>query len=281
MEHQAHPLCLPLDTQEMVDVGLIQRWGDNALIKHLEAFMKYIESLKCIVCMSRFANIWLSSCGHLNMCVTCARLVYSCTTCRKRIPIDGRWLLPESLCASNFITARNLNNALKGVAQSVKDEIQVVRNESGWFLSEEQLSDIERQSPSQRVLSTTAQYVKRNLEDHGFNEQLQLEHLVDFMTDVMVHGIEMHDIIQTAPFQTLVQDDVENFKPFQYAHVGEQGPLVTEMIRRRVRLRLSNGGYFTNVTELIPVHTVFIHKPTRARADALPHASVHHIVAKH
>ena len=275
MEHQAHPLCLPLDTQEMVDVGLIQRWGDNALIKHLEAFMKYIESLKCIVCMSRFANIWLRSCGHLNMCVTCARLVYSCTTCRKRIPIDGRWLLPESLCASNFITARNLNNALKGVAQSVKDEIQVVRNESGWFLSEEQLSDIERQSLSQRVLSTTAQYVKHNLEDHGFDEQLQIEHLVDFITDVMVHGVKMHDIIQTPPFQNLIKD------PGEYDQTRHHGAddLVTEMIRRRVRLRLSNGGYFTNVTEIIPAHKVFIHKPTTARADALPHASVHRMVA--
>ena len=204
-----------------------------------------------------------------------------CTICRTPIPVDGRWWLPESLRIDNRIPEDKLNDILKKVPQSVKDEIQVVRNETGWFLSEEQLSDIERQSLSQRVLSTTTQYVKQNLEDHGFNEQLQLEHLVDFMTDVMVHGIEMHDIIQTAPFQTLVQDDVENFKPFQYAHVGEQGPLVTEMIRRHVRLRLSNGGYFTNVTELIPVHTVFIHKPTRARADALPHASVHHIVAKH
>ena len=260
----------------MVDLVLLQKpGGDNEFLGSLKGFMEYIELLKCNVCMSRFANIWLRSCGHMIMCVTCARLMDFCTNCRKPIPVDGRWLLPESLRIANHIPEGKLNDILKDVPQSVKDEIQVVRNETGWFLSEEQLSDIERQSLSQRVLSTTAQYVKQNLEDHGFNEQLQIEHLVDFITDVMVHGVKMHDIIQTPPFQNLIKD------PGEYDQTRHHGAddLVTEMIRRRVRLRLSNGGYFTNVTEIIPAHKVFIHKPTTARADALPHASVHRMVA--
>ena len=254
---QDGPRNLPvaLDADGQLDLSLPALGGD--LLDCLRRFMTQLQSLKCIICWGCFANIWFHSCGHIATCVTCSRLVDKCPTCHEPIPGDGRWLLPESFPTANFIR--------KDYMKPFIGKLQVVRNEPGWILREDQLRDIFQQSQPSRVLSTTARHVTTNLKEHGFTDQLQLEHLVDFMTDVMVDGVdEMHKIVQTTAYKGII--DRHKPKEYQIQPDDRDVRLVHERIRHHVRVDMSNRGY---LIAILPAHKIFICKSDGARKMAI------------
>ena len=162
-----------------------------------------------------------------------------CPLCRAPISNDGRLFLPEHLRTSAVIDVDDMKKLM--------DQLQVVRDDPGWILSKEQLQDILEQSQSQRVLSITAKHVAQNLDDHLFTEQLQLEHLVDFMTDVVLHGVEMLRIIRTPAYEAIkTHNDPRVPDPYQRGPSDQDADLVKERMQHQVRIDIANRGYFTN-----------------------------------
>ena len=235
------PLHLPmgaLDTDGRLDLTLLQ---DGDFLQCLKNFMtEQMQSLKCIACVSRMANIMFRACRHLALCVACSHLVSKCPLCRAPISNDGRLLLPEHLRTSDVIDEDDV--------KTLMDQLQVVRDDPGWILSKEQLQDILQQSQSQRVLSTTAKHVAQNLEDRMFTDQLQLEHVVDFITDVVVHGVEMLKIIRTPTYEAIKTHvaDLDVPDPYQQGPSDQDADLVKERMQHQVRIDIANRGYFTN-----------------------------------
>ena len=131
------PHLLPFDNQvfdhdDMLDLTRLPEGSEFR--ECLQNFKdNQLEILACSVCSVRLADTWLVSCGHMVMCVTCARNVSTCPMCRIAIPSKGRFVLPEVFRTSDLITKAELEYTM--------DALKVVQKETGWILGELQLGD--------------------------------------------------------------------------------------------------------------------------------------------
>ena len=106
----------------------------------LYCLRRFVDSF-CVICHTTMANVWLS-CGHVVMCVTCARLTLFCPRCHTPIPDAGCFYLPPNVIPPTphmstypraFVTGGNL-----------------VQRE-GWILSKANLNEIQQRSQTQKI----------------------------------------------------------------------------------------------------------------------------------
>ena len=109
-----------------------------------------------------------------------------------------------------------------------------------WILNNEQLGEISQVSP--RVLSKTFNHVLENLV--GIPHEQQEEHIIDFMTDVLLcDPFVLSIIIETPEYQA-----IRRYPPDEYVCRSSD----VEQIRHHVRFDLADGGHFNQSDQNTP-----------------------------